>query len=233
MSITYSPVGGEWKRYLVVSSPYERWENGDVRAVLEVIVDLTEREIHLESVIGLHANMINATSIHEVGESVVELTSDIMKWDFGLFFLRDKDNSSLLKLWYEKGLELTQKDIGNISYKKELLPPDVLLRPYIYEVDKQPDSWESEKAIYPETIQSRLENIQKVFIFPLSIPDSGEIGILKGYSTSTSSVDREFEYEYSEKVIEYIANCAAMTCERIRQQEDMILIRRMSNVTEF
>jgi len=221
-SITYSPVKGEWRRYLVVSSPYDRWENGEVKAVLEAIVDLTEREVHLESVIDLHANMINATSVLAVGENVVELTSDIMKWDVGLFFLRNRRNPSLLRLYYEKGLGMESRDIGNISYEKELLPPDVRSRPYIYEVDKEPEQWESEKAIYPKAIQAKLENIKRVFIFPLNTPYSGEIGTLRAYSTSTGPIAGvEFEFEYL-KVIEYVANSAAMTCERIRKQEEMI-----------
>jgi hypothetical protein len=166
--------------------------------------------------------MINATSVLEVGKNVVELVTDIMKWDIGLFFLRSRREPSLLKLLYEKGLGLEQEDIGNISYKKELLSTDVLLRPYIYKVDDVNEQWKAEKAIYSETVQVKLQNMKRVFVFPLNSPYIGEIGVLKGYSTSTIAVaDEEFEFEYL-RVIEYIAKCGAATCERIRRQESMI-----------
>jgi hypothetical protein len=223
MSITYSPVRGnqirkEWKRYLAVASPYE-WEEGKKgNTVLEVIVDLTEREVFLESVFSVYNYMMDVTSFKEVAQYVVELVTKIMGWDMVLFFLKDKRSKKKLKLWYEKGLGLEIQEIPRIGYDKELAPSDVILLPEIYEIDDDKDKWEKEKNIYPDKIQAKLQKVNKVFIFPLVGPYKGEIGALKGYSASIM-VPTEFdEYDYV-RLIKYIIDSAGSACDKIMRRK--------------
>jgi hypothetical protein len=224
MSITYSPVRGnqirkEWKRYLVVASPYEWEEKKKGNTVLEVIVDLTEREVFLESVFSVYSFMIDVESLQEVAQYVVELVADIMGWNIVLFFLKDKRSRKELKLWYEKGLGLDENKIPNIGYSKVLAPPHTILSPEIYEIDDNEDKWEKEKNIYPEEIQAKLQEVKKVFIFPLVGPFLGEIGALKVYSKATSTILEEFvEYDYV-RLIKYIIDSAASACDKIMRRK--------------